>query len=402
MLVAGATMAGLILILILLVGWCTHFFLSVPLEKTAGEIAGRSDQVRLAAHEFNQSSQSLAEASSEVAASIEQTSAALVQLTSTTTSNAEHAARATEIARLTHAAAGQSVQQMESLQNTIDKIEASGAAIGKINKLIHEIASQTNLLALNAAVEAARAGEAGLGFAVVAEEVRNLALRSAAAARETAAEVEGASRFTAEGVEISRQVGAALGDIVAKAAEVENLAGEVARASYDQSTGVQQINAAITQMDQVTQNNARSAEQAAATVKELNTDAESMKHAVGGLLQLVHGHARATGENAPGSNQPPGRACRAQTFHQRPAKTAPHEPNSQTLPAGIQRTFKFEGPLPELMGPGYLRPRCGHLLLSFPLRASANSAPRRWSVARSSVKLASIRAIRVKVFVPFC
>lgn len=225
-----------------------------------------------------------------MAVSIEQTSSALVQLTATTNNNSEHARQATEIARLTHAAAEQSVRQMETLQTTIDKIDTSSAAIGKINKLIHEIASQTNLLALNAAVEAARAGEAGLGFAVVAEEVRSLAQRSTTAAKETAAEVETASAQTAQGVQISRRVAAALNEIVTKAADVEKLAADVARASQDQSAGIQQISAAVSQMDRVTQDNAHAAGQNATTADTLNDQAETMKRSVGGLVRLVRGN----------------------------------------------------------------------------------------------------------------
>lgn len=289
--VTAATLVALILILIGLVGLSMHFFLTKPLEQTAGKISDQTAQVRRAAEQFDRSSQSLAEGSSDVAASIEETGAALAQLTSTTTRNAEHARQATEIARLTHASAGQSVHQMESLQQTIDKIDASSAVVGRINKLIQEMASQTNLLALNAAVEAARAGEAGLGFSVVAEEVRHLAQRSSAAARESAAEVEAAASHAAKGVQISRQVAAALNDIVAQSAEVKHLADEVARASLDQSAGISQINSAVSQMDRVTQGNAQAAEQNATVARELNGQAETMKHAVGRLMGLVHGRA---------------------------------------------------------------------------------------------------------------
>ena len=183
---SAITTVVLVGILALLVGYCVHHFMSVPLEQATGDISQHSLQVRLAAGQFTDSSQALAEGASELAASIEQTSAALAQLTSTTSHNTESANQATQIARLTHVAAENSVRQMDSLNATINEINASSADIGKINKIIHEIAFQTNLLALNAAVEAARAGDAGMGFAVVAEEVRSLAQRSAAAAKETA------------------------------------------------------------------------------------------------------------------------------------------------------------------------------------------------------------------------
>jgi len=279
----------LILILALLVAGCVHLFMSVPLTRAAGSLAAQSSQLRLAAGQFSASSQSLAEGSSELAASLEETGAALAQLTASTKQNAEHADRTREIARRTHAAAQNSVHQMETLQASINQINASSADISKINHLIHEIAFQTNLLALNAAVEAARAGQAGMGFGVVAEEVRNLAQRSAAAARETTAKVEGATCHTAQGVQISQQVAVALHEIVIRAEEMENLAAEVAGASREQSTGISQINISMVEMDKVTQNNAATAEETAAAAADLNLNAEEMKRSVAGLHQLVHG-----------------------------------------------------------------------------------------------------------------
>jgi len=286
-LTAIVTTGVLIVLLAVLVGLCVHFFLSRPLERTAGDLAQQSQQVRLAAGHVTGTSQSLAEGAGELAASLEETSAALAQLTATTANNTEHANQATEIARLTHAAAENGVRQMTALDSTINEINASSADISKINKIINEIAFQTNLLALNAAVEAARAGEAGLGFAVVAEEVRNLARRSADAATETAAKIEGAIGKTAQGVIISRQVAAALNDIVNKAGQVDRLASEVAGASREQTSGITQINSAIAQMDRVTQNNAAHAEETATAAEELNAQAEMMKQDVGHLLHMI-------------------------------------------------------------------------------------------------------------------
>ncbi len=284
---AVITTTILVILLAVMVALSVRYFMSIPIQQAADEIAEQSLQVRHSAGHFSDTSQSLAEGASKLAASIEETSSGLTQLTSTTAHNTEHASEATEIARRTRAAAEDSVRQMAVLSETINEINASSADIGKINKMINEIAFQTNLLALNAAVEAARAGEAGMGFAVVAEEVRSLALRSASAAKETADKVEGAMRRTAHGVEISQQVAAALNDIVTKARQVDELASEVSGASAEQKQGITQINSSVGQMDKVTQSNAASAEECASAAEQLNAQAETMKQSVNKLLQLI-------------------------------------------------------------------------------------------------------------------
>ena len=155
---------------------------------------------------------------------------------------------------------------------------------------------QTNLLALNAAVEAARAGEAGLGFAVVAEEVRHLAQRSALAAKDVAAKIELAMSKTGQGVAVSAQVAAALNDIVAKVRQMDALVTSVAGASREQTEGITQISTAVSQMDSVTQGNAASAEECASAAEQLSAHAEVMKGSVTGLLQLVVGKNHAVAE----------------------------------------------------------------------------------------------------------
>jgi methyl-accepting chemotaxis protein len=208
-------------------------------------------------------------------------------MASMTKRNAENAQKANDLAREARAAADKGAEDMKSMNQAMEEIKVSSDDIAKIIKTIDEIAFQTNILALNAAVEAARAGEAGMGFAVVADEVRSLAQRSATAAKETAAKIEGAIIKTAQGVQISHKVAAALNDIVIKARQVDELASEVAGASREQTQGITQINAAVGQMDKVTQSNAVSAEQSAGAAQQLNAEAEMMKQAVGELLQLV-------------------------------------------------------------------------------------------------------------------
>ena len=163
------------------------------------------------------------------------------------------------------------------MSQAIDDIKTSSDETAKIIKTIDEIAFQTNLLALNAAVEAARAGEAGKGFAVVAEEVRNLAQRSAEAARNTADMIEGSVKNADNGVQISQEVGQSLQEIAEGNRKVNDLVAEIAAASAEQAQGIEQINTAVGQMDQVTQSNTASAEESSSAAEELASQAQELK-----------------------------------------------------------------------------------------------------------------------------
>jgi len=244
-------------------------------------------QVSTAAKQVASSSQSLAEGASEQAASLEETSSSLEEMSSMTRQNADNSKKTNDLAVETSKAASRAVENMHSMSSAMSEIKTSSDEVAKIIKTIDEIAFQTNILALNAAVEAARAGEAGMGFAVVADEVRNLAQRSAVAAKETAEKIEGAITHTAQGVELSAKVASALNEIMETARKMEQLAGEVAAASTEQSQGVDQVNVAVSQMDKVTQSNAGNAEESAAASEELSAQAESLQDAIKQLLQLV-------------------------------------------------------------------------------------------------------------------
>lgn len=242
---------------------------------TAGQMRGNSRQI--------------AEGASEQAASLEETSASLEELTSMTSRNAGHAESAKELATQTRAAAELGAREMQAMSAAMGDIQVAGANIAKIIQTIDAIAFQTNLLALNAAVEAARAGESGLGFAVVAEEVRSLARRSADAARETGAKIEDCVAKSNQGANISGRVAASLAEIVGKTRQLDGLVAEIAGASREQGQGISQVNSAISQMDQVTQTNAAAAEESASAAEELSSQASSVDAAVRELANLVGG-----------------------------------------------------------------------------------------------------------------
>ncbi len=259
----------------------------------SGEVREGAAQVGQAANQVNSASQSLAQGTSEQAASLEETSASLEEITSMTARNADSASNAKDLANRTRTTAETGSGDMHAMTTAMDAIKTSSDSIAKIIKTIDEIAFQTNILALNAAVEAARAGEAGAGFAVVAEEVRALAQRCAQAARETTTSIEDSIQKAGHGVAISGKVAASLQQIVENARKVDELIGEIATASKEQSQGLNQIVTAVAQMDKVTQNLAAGAEESAASAQEMHGQAMALEHAIGALDQLV-GQRRAT------------------------------------------------------------------------------------------------------------
>src|SRR5262245_26861736 len=208
------------------------------------------------------------------------------EMASMTRRNAENSQNAAGLMGEVDARVKDSNQALGDMVASMASIQESSRQVAKIIKTIDEIAFQTNILALNAAVEAARAGEAGMGFAVVAEEVRGLAQRSALSARETAEKIEAAISKSEHGVVVSTKVAEALTDIVDKARRMDVLVGEIATASTEQSQGIAQLNTAVSQMDRVTQANASCAEEGAAAAEELNAQAVAMRNAVVDLRRL--------------------------------------------------------------------------------------------------------------------
>lgn len=203
--------------------------------------------------------------------------------------NTENTKQAALLAGQTKAFADKGNSEMVEMTTAMTEIKKSSNQIAKIIKVIDEIAFQTNLLALNAAVEAARAGEAGMGFAVVAEEVRNLAQRSAQAAKDTGEIIERNINLSDRGVEVSNKVGESLAEITIQAQKVNELMDEIAAASQEQAQGILQVNRAISQMENVTQENAATAEQSAASSEELSSQALALQDVVRRLLRLING-----------------------------------------------------------------------------------------------------------------
>lgn len=267
-----------------------------PIFKAVKGLRDAAEQVASAAIQISSSSQQLAEGSSEQASAVEETSSTLEQTTSMIKQNTDNTAKAAVLATQSKEAADKGSEDMISMMSSMDEIKNSSDKIAKIIKVIDEIAFQTNILALNAAVEAARAGEAGMGFAVVAEEVRSLAQRSAQAAKDTAEMIENNIESSEKGVATAKKVSESLEDITIKAKEVSDLMKEVAEASGEQAQGISQINKALAQIESVTQQSAASAQETAASSEELSAQTETLKEIVRSLTQLING---ASGHETP-------------------------------------------------------------------------------------------------------
>ena len=241
------------------------------------EVQQSAGQVSSTSQELSTASEQLASGAHEQASSQEETSSSLVEISATIKQNAENAQQARQLAENSREAAEKGGTVVRDAMAAMGEINASSKRIADIITTIDEIAFQTNLLALNAAVEAARAGEQGRGFAVVASEVRNLAQRSASAAKEIKGLIHDSVRKVESGSELVNRSGQALGEIVTSVKRVTDIVGEIAAASQEQATGIEQVSKAMGQMDQVTQNNSAQTEELSSTAEELSSTAEQLQ-----------------------------------------------------------------------------------------------------------------------------
>ncbi|USI73531.1 methyl-accepting chemotaxis protein [Sphingomonas morindae] len=269
--------------------------------------------------EIRQASEDLSNRTEQQAASLEETAAALSQVTTTVRSAAEDAQRASRVVEAARGDAEQSGHVVKRAVEAMEGIERTAREINDIISVIDGIAFQTNLLALNAGVEAARAGDAGKGFAVVASEVRALAERSAEAAKDIKAKITASGEQVASGVDLVTETGKALGRIVASVGEISGLMGQIATSAEVQSAGLTQVNTAVSEMDSMTQQNAAMAEQATAAARSLAGQADQLAAEVS---RFRIGNAHGTTEARPPVVVPLRRSAPAQPATARARITA--------------------------------------------------------------------------------
>ncbi len=279
------------LVSILFIFFLTSKLVIKPVKKVAEGLDTTAEQLTSAARQVSSASHNLAEGASEQASSLEQTSASLHKMSSMTKRNADHAEQADSLSKKSIDNLRNANTSMKALIRSMEEASTLSGNVAKIIKTVDEIAFQTNLLALNAAVEAARAGDAGAGFSVVADEVRNLALRSAEASGSTQNLVEDIIGKIQEGSELVRETDDRYREVALSVQKVTELVREISAASREQAEGIEHLNRAVSEIDRVTQQNAASAEETASASEEMNAQSEQMKAVVNQLGAMVGGGA---------------------------------------------------------------------------------------------------------------
>ncbi len=261
--------------------------LNQQLKHSVAELSDSAVQIASAADQIATTSQTIAFASSRQAAMIEETSSASAEINSMASRNTANSSSAAGIVSSSQAEFQKANASLAEMVKAMEGVRTSSRTISKIIKVIDDIAFQTNILALNAAVEAARAGESGLGFAVVAGEVRNLAQRCAQAAKDTEELIEGSIRISEDGMLKVEKVAVNIREITAESAKIKTLIEEISVGSSEQARGLDQISRSIAEMEQGTQSNAASAEESAAAAEQLSAQAQAMQQVVSHLRAMV-------------------------------------------------------------------------------------------------------------------
>jgi methyl-accepting chemotaxis protein len=266
--------------------------ISKPMNFIASRIGEAAREVTSTSEQLYTSAQQLSQGSAEQYTAIEETSSTLQESASMMLRNTTNTKQASQLSEQAKESANNGSVVMQEMMKSIQEIKNSSDQIAIIIKVIDDIAFHTNILALNAAIEAARAGESGMGFAVVAEEVRNLAQRSARAAKDTTSIIETNIELSKEGVLIAAKVRDALNEITIQSKKVNQLMDEIAIASQEQAQGIEKMNKAMTQVEMVTQQNTGNAEKSTLATEKLNVQAESMRKIVLELSNLVNGSVK--------------------------------------------------------------------------------------------------------------
>ncbi len=285
------SVVGTIVLVLVVIGFqvLNRRLIVSPLRNIAQELLHGASQVRHASGQLEEASQAIAAGAVEQAATVEETSASTVEINAMTQANSDNTKSAVEIMEESAGSVVQANRKLDEMVVSMREITESSDKIGRINKVIDELAFQTNVLALNAAVEAARAGEAGLGFAVVADEVRNLAQKSAQAAKDTAGLIEESISRSRLGSVRLKEVGEAIAHVTELSAAAKTCIQQVNSGTEEQARGIEQIASAVQQMEQVVQTSAQKAQENENSTADLRAQSEGLEAIVERLTGIIEG-----------------------------------------------------------------------------------------------------------------